>query len=86
MIIVSFSPFSLSWADFGLELYMFGHTMEYFWTLVQGQYDSFGPVLTYTTNNGFNILNGFIYVSGLISTLIALERYVHYSFMREKST
>ena len=66
--------FCLACADFVVVVYMFMHSLEYFFTLLVGPFQMYGPLTVYIANARINILYGFVYASGFLSTMIAVER------------
>ena len=67
--------FSLACVDLVVEAHMFMYFIEYFYTQIQGEFQLYGPLVTYITNSWINMLYGLAYVSAFISTMIAFERY-----------
>ncbi|KAL8573562.1 hypothetical protein ACOMHN_047832 [Nucella lapillus] len=65
--------FLLACSDIVVSAFLFVSTIEYFTSQVEGQFQINGPLVVLVTNHG-SFIYGFVYVSGLISTLIALER------------
>ena len=52
------------------------HTLEYFYTILGGQFTPYGPLMTFKQNQFGNVLYGFVFVSGFVTTLIACERWL----------
>ena len=68
--------FSLACVDLVVEVHMFVYFIEYLYTQIQGEFQVYGPLVTYITNSWINMLYGLAYVSAFISTMIAFERYL----------
>ena len=66
--------FCLACADFVVVVYTLLHTLEYVYTLMKGRFVMDGPLTTELTNSSLGVVYGFVYASGFISTLIAVER------------
>ena len=73
---INFLLFCLSCADFVLLVHITMYSFNYFLSLLIGQFQLFGPVNEIIANKHLSILFAFVYVSGFISTMIALERYI----------
>ena len=50
--------------------------IEHFYTILAGNFQPYGPVMTFKQNRSGNFLYGFVYVSGFVTTLIACERWL----------
>ena len=52
------------------------HHIEYIYTILAGNFQPYGPVMTFKQNHSGNFLYGVVYVSGFVTTLIACERWL----------
>ena len=71
---INFLLFCLACVDFVVVLHMMLHSVEFLASLVVGPFQLYGPLQQIIANKRTNILYGFVYVSGFISTMIALDR------------
>ena len=73
---ISLLLFCLACADFVLLSHLTMYSFDFLFTLLVGPFQVIGPVHEIMANLHTNVLYGFVYVSGFISTMIALERYI----------
>ena len=73
---INFLLFCLSCADFVLLIHITMYSIDFFFTFLEGPFHVIGPVHEIMANKQINVLYGFVYESGFISTTIALERYI----------
>ena len=68
--------FCLACADFLLLVHFTMYAVDFFFIFHEGPFHIIGPVQEIIANQDISILYGFVYVSGFISTMIAVERYI----------
>ena len=73
---INFLLFCLACADFVLLIHLTMISVDIFFTLFKGPFHTIGPVQETMANKHISFLYGFVYESGFISTMIALERYI----------
>ena len=73
---INFLLFCLSCVDFVLLIQITMYSTDFFFTFLEGPFHVVGPVHEIMANKQIFVLYGFVFESGFISTMIALERYI----------